>query len=161
MITIRGAEPRDVAAVLSLMRELAEHEGHLQYFVLDAETLHRFCFELPRRMELLVAEREGAIVGYATLLVQFSPWAAGEYLFLDDLYVSEDARGGGIGARLMRQVGAAALERGLEVRWHVEHENQAAQRFYRSLGAVLRDRLIAYWTVESIRTQARATVPSA
>jgi len=150
-ITIRTAQPADVTAVLTLMRELAEHEGHAHYFVLDAETLRRCCFDLPRRMELLVAEGEGAIVGYATLLTQFSPWGATEYLFLDDLYVSESARGHRIGSLLMREVGAMALERGLGVRWHVEHENQGAQRFYRAVGAELRDRLIAYWTVESIR----------
>lgn len=144
-VHIRSGEPGDVDPVLGLMRALAEHEGLSQYFTLTGEVLARCCFESPRRMELLVAEAEGRIVGYATLLVQFSPWMGRDYLFLDDLYVSDEVRGLGIGSRLMRRVGALAVERGVDVRWHVELGNQSAQKFYRALGAELKDKLIAYW----------------
>jgi ribosomal protein S18 acetylase RimI-like enzyme len=104
-------------------------------------------------MELIVAETEGEIVGYATCLLQFSPWMARDYLFLDDLYVRDGARGLGIGSRLLRHVGALALERGVGVRWHVEMENRSAQKLYRALGAELREKFIAYWTTEAIREQ--------
>lgn len=152
-VSIRSGEPRDVDAVLSLMRQLAEHEGLSQYFELTGEALHQACFAQPRRMELIVAETEGEIVGYATCLLQFSPWMGVDYLFLDDLYVRDDARGLGIGSRLMRQVGALALERGVGVRWHVEIENRSAQKLYRALGAELKEKLIAYWTTEAIQAQ--------
>ena len=150
-VSIRSGEPQDVNAVLSLMRQLAEHEGLGHYFVLDAAALDRCCFGANRRVELIVAVGEGRIVGYATCLLQFSPWMGRDYLFLDDLYVSGDARGSGVGSLLMRHVGALALERGLDVRWHVELENRSAQKFYRALGAELRDKLIAYWTPEAIQ----------
>ena len=152
-VSIRSGEPRDVDAVLSLMRQLAEHEGLSQYFELTGETLHQACFAQPRRMDLIVAETEGEIVGYATCLVQFSPWMGVDYLFLDDLYVRDEARGLGIGSRLMRQVGALALERSVGVRWHVEIENRSAQKLYRALGAELKEKLIAYWTTEAIQAQ--------
>ena len=158
-VRTRRAEPRDVEAVLALMRQLAEHEGLSQYFELTSDGLHRSCFELPRRIELIVAEAEGKVVGYATCLFQFSPWAGRDYIFLDDLYVSDEVRGLGIGTSLMRDVGALALERGTDVRWHVETENRSAQRFYRALGAEFRDKVIAYWTIESIRTQLKVTNP--
>jgi len=141
-----------VNAVLHLMRSLAEHEGHLQYFALDQESLRRFCFDIPRRMELLVAEDEGAIVGYASYMAQFSPWAMQDYLYLDDLYVSEAARARGVGSLLMRHLGTIALERGIGVRWHVESASQA-QNFYRSLGAELRERFSAYWSLDAIRAE--------
>jgi ribosomal protein S18 acetylase RimI-like enzyme len=152
-VTVRSAEPRDLDAVLQLMRQLAEHEGQVQYLLLTRDTLERACFGLPRRVELIVAETEGRIVGYASCMVQFSPWLDRDYLFLDDLYVSEDVRGSGIGSRLMREVGALALERGVGVRWHVELENRRAQKFYRALGAELQNKWIAYWSTESIRAQ--------
>ena len=158
-VSIRTGEPRDVDAVLSLMRQLAKHEGHSHFFELTSEALHQACFAQPRRMELLVAETEREIVGYATCLLQFSPWMAQDYLFLDDLYVRDEARGLGIGSRLMRQVGALALERGLGVRWHVEMENRSAQKLYRALGAVLREKFIAYWTTEAIRAQVDVADP--
>jgi len=140
-------------SVLSLMRQLAEHEGHGQFFELTSEALHQACFAPPRRIELVVAETEGEIVGYATSLLQFSPWMGRDYLFLDDLYVRDEVRGLGIGSRLMRHVGALALEHGVSVRWHVEIENRSAQRLYRALGAELREKLIAYWSTESILAQ--------
>jgi ribosomal protein S18 acetylase RimI-like enzyme len=158
-VRTRSAEPRDVEAVLALMRQLAEHEGLSRYFELTSEGLHRACFEPPRRIELIVAVVEGKVVGYATCLLQFSPWAGRDYLFLDDLYVSDEVRGLGIGSSLMRDVGALALERGVDVRWHVETENRSAQRFYRALGAEFRDKLIAYWQLESIRAQLDVTSP--
>jgi ribosomal protein S18 acetylase RimI-like enzyme len=152
-VSIRNGEPRDVDAVLSLIGQLAEHEGLSQYFELTSEALHQACFGQPRRMELIVAETKGEIVGYATCMLQFSPWMGRDYLFLDDLYIRDEARGLGIGSRLMRQVGALALERGVGVRWHVEMENRSAQKLYRALGAELREKLIAYWTTEAIREQ--------
>ena len=160
-VSIRSGEPRDVDAVLSLMRQLAEHEGHSQYFELTSEALHQACFAQPPRMELIVAETEGEIVGYATCMLQFSPWMGRDYLFLDDLYVRDEARGLGIGSRLLKQVGALALERGLGVRWHVEMENRSAQKLYRALGAELREKLIAYWTTEAIRAQIDVAGPPA
>lgn len=152
-VSIRSGEPRDVDVVLSLMRQLAEHEGLGQFFELTSEALSQSCFARPRRIELIVAETEGEIVGYATCMFQFSPWMGRDYMFVDDLYVRDELRGLGIGSRLMRHVGALALEHGVSVRWHVETENRSAQRFYRSLGAELRERVIAYWATESIRAQ--------
>lgn len=152
-VGIRSGEPKDVHAVLSLMRELAEHEGLSEFFELSSELLDQCCFGLPRRVELIVAEIEGRIVGYATCMLQFSPWMGRDYLFLDDLYVRDEVRSRGIGARLMKHVGALAVGHGVGVRWHVEVENQSAQKFYRALGAELRDRVIAYWSTESIRKQ--------
>jgi GNAT superfamily N-acetyltransferase len=148
-VHIRSGEPGDVDQVLRLMRALAEHEGLGEYFLLTAEVLARCCFEFPRRIELLVAEIEGRVVGYATLLVQFSPWMGRDYLFLDDLYVSDEVRGLGIGSRLMRHAGALAVARGVDMRWHVEVGNLSAQKFYRALGAELKDKRIAYWLPEA------------
>jgi GNAT superfamily N-acetyltransferase len=101
--------------------------------------LQRCCFEVPRRVELIVAELGDVIVGYAACMFQFSPWLGRDYLFVDDLYVSEEVRGKGVGSLLMQQVGRLALERGVGARWHVESDNRRAQKFYASLGAELRD----------------------
>jgi GNAT superfamily N-acetyltransferase len=155
-VSIRGGESKDVDEVLILMRSLAEHEGLSQFFELNSESLKQCCFGPDHRVELFVAEANSQIVGYATCMLQFSPWSGRDYLFLDDLYVREEGRGLGIGSRLMKQVGAFALERGIGVRWHVEAENRSAQRFYRELGAELKGKWVAYWEIESIRAQINA-----
>jgi len=38
------------------MRQLAEHEGHIQYFELTSDALKQGCFGQPRRIELIVAD---------------------------------------------------------------------------------------------------------
>lgn len=144
-VTIRKGEPQDIDAVWRLMGQLAEHEGLAQYFLITPAALHQACFGPSPRVELIVAEEDGEVVGYATCLIQFSPWMDRNYLFLDDLYVRDDMRGRGIGSLLLKHVGARARERGVDVRWHVEKDNHKAQKLYRALGAELREKLIAYW----------------
>ncbi len=155
-IEIRSASESDIPAVVALMRELAAHEGHTSFFKLTPEALREACLGSAPRVHVLVAASPDAVVGYAAYMFQFSPWIGRDYMFLDDLYVSEQARGAGIGARLMRRIAEIALERDVDVRWHVEMTNESAQRFYRSVGAVLRDRLIAYWTPDAMRAQLAA-----
>lgn len=75
-----------------------------------------------------------------------------EYLFIDDLYVAAAQRGKGTGKLLMQRIAAMALARDVDARWHVETVNRAAQEFYKSLGAELRDRYIAYWSREAMRS---------
>lgn len=148
---VRDAERKDLAAVLELMGELAEHEGVRQYLALTSESLADCCLREPKRFHVLVAAADDAVVGYATYLFHFSPWAAREYLYLDDLYVAESKRGSGIGALLMRRVAEIAIERDVDARWHVETVNRSAQEFYIALGAELRDRFVAYWPREAMR----------
>jgi len=152
-ISVRAAEPDDLRAVHLLMKDLASHEGLAPYFQLSEDALFEYCMGTSPRFHVLVAASGSRVIGYATYLFQFSPWAGREYLFLDDVYVAEEARGSGAGSRLMQQVAEIALQRDVEVRWHVQTENLPAQRFYRALGAELRDRWIAYWTQDAMRQQ--------
>jgi GNAT superfamily N-acetyltransferase len=149
-ITIRHALPSDADAVLALMRELSEHEELSEYFHLTRDALLRYCFDAPPRLEILVAVDGETIVGYATWMAQLSPWAGRDFMFLDDLYVTARMRGSGIGALLMKRIGEIAVQRDVEVRWHVQTENVAAQKFYQSMGAELRSRFVAYWMREAI-----------
>jgi GNAT superfamily N-acetyltransferase len=160
-VAVRHAVPADIEAVLVLMRELAEHEGLSGYFRLTKETLARYCFDAPARLEILVAVGEAGVIGYATYMAQLSPWAGREYLFVDDVYVAASQRGRGVGGLLMQRIGEVATEREMDVRWHVETENTSAQKFYEALGAELRSRFIAYWSQESIRSaRARGSAPA-
>jgi len=151
LITIRDAELKDVDAVLELMHRFAKSEGLLAYVETTHDSLIESCLREPKRFHLIVAAADEAVVGYATILFQFSPWLAREYLFIDDLYVAEAKRGMGIGSLLMKRVAAIALERNVDARWHVETANRSAQKFYSALGAELRDRFIAYWSREAMR----------
>lgn len=150
-IIIRDAELSDLATVLELMHALAEYEGLRPYVTLTYGALAACCLREPKRFHVIVAAEDEAVVGYATFLFQFAPWAAREYLFIDDVYVAETKRGMGIGSLLMQRIAAVAVERDVDARWHVQTANQHAQEFYKTLGAELRDRFIAYWPREAMR----------
>jgi ribosomal protein S18 acetylase RimI-like enzyme len=152
---VRDAERKDLAAVLALMAELADHEGVRQYLTLTPEALAECVLGEPKRFHVLVAAEDDAVAGYASYLFHFAPWAAREYLYLDDLYVAEPYRGRGVGALLMRRIAEIALERDVDARWHVELENRSAQNFYRGLGAELRARFTTYWLREAMRAHLR------
>ncbi|MFZ5707438.1 MAG: GNAT family N-acetyltransferase [Pseudomonadota bacterium] len=49
-------------------------------------------------------EREGAVVGIAVWFFNFSPWTGRHGIYLEDLYVDPQARGGGIARKLFEAV---------------------------------------------------------
>lgn len=85
---------------------------------------------------LLGARRDGRLVGYACLYWHFSSLEAVESVLMNDLYVTEDARGGGVGRALIEASAEVARERGAPfVEWATAPDNHTAQRLYDSTGA--------------------------
>jgi ribosomal protein S18 acetylase RimI-like enzyme len=73
--------------------------------------------------------------GVAQLRYRYGIWLAGTDCWLEDLYVSEQARGSGLGAALVRGAIERARERDCRrVELDVDRTNEAAQRLYRGLG---------------------------
>ena len=62
--------------------------------------------------EALLAFLDGEPAGMALFHPRFSTWLGQPRLFLEDLYVTEAARGHGVGRRLMARLAAIAIERG-------------------------------------------------
>jgi GNAT superfamily N-acetyltransferase len=85
---------------------------------------------------LLGARRDGRLLGYACLYWHFSSTEAVESVLMNDLYVSEEARGGGVGRALIEATAEVARERGVPfVEWSTAPDNHTAQRLYDSTGA--------------------------
>jgi GNAT superfamily N-acetyltransferase len=85
---------------------------------------------------LLGARREGKLLGYACLYWHFSSLEAVESVLMNDLYVSEEARGVGVGRALIEATAEVARERGASfVEWSTAPDNHTAQRLYDSTGA--------------------------
>jgi GNAT superfamily N-acetyltransferase len=85
---------------------------------------------------LLGARSEGGLVGYACLYWHFSSLQVEETVLMNDLFVIENRRGGGIGRALIETSAEVARERGAPyLEWSTAPDNKTAQRLYDSTGA--------------------------
>jgi GNAT superfamily N-acetyltransferase len=148
---IRPARPGDEGEILRLIRALAAYEREPDAVEATAEGLRAHLFADDPRVFAHVAEQDGRIVGIAVWFLNFSTWTGRHGIYLEDLFVDPDVRGGGIAAGLMRALAAEAVERGCaRLEWAVLDWNEPAIRFYRALGAEPQDE----WTVHRVRGEA-------
>ena len=74
---------------------------------------------------------EGRIVGIVHWIDHRSCWTAGDYCYLQDLFVEPGLRGGGVGRALIEAVCAAATARGCSrVHWLTHETNRDAMHLY-------------------------------
>jgi GNAT superfamily N-acetyltransferase len=133
--SIRRAERGDVGELLAMIRELAAYERLADRVVGDTDRLERSLFELGAA-EALIAEVDGAPVGYAIYFTTFSTFLCRPGLWCEDIFVRPPWRGEGIGRALFTAVAGVAAERGYErLDWVVLEWNEPAIDFYEGLGA--------------------------
>jgi GNAT superfamily N-acetyltransferase len=133
-IVIRSAGPEDVATLLQLIRELAEFEKLAHEVRASEADLLREGFGPTPRYEALLAEEDGHALGFALYFHNFSTFEGRSGLYLEDIFVRDEARGRGIGRKLMARLAAIAAERDCaRLDLSVLHWNPA-RRFYDRLG---------------------------
>ncbi|MFM9829509.1 MAG: N-acetyltransferase family protein [Sphingomonas sp.] len=136
MQTIRFATAADVPTILHLVRELAIYERALEKVVATEALLQEAMFAKTPAAEALIAEIDGAPVGLALFFHNFSTWTGWRGLYLEDLYVTPEARGRGMGKALLKRLAAIAVERGCaRFEWAVLTWNTPAIDLYRAMGA--------------------------
>jgi len=143
-ITIRPAIRADVPLVLEFIRALARYE-RLEHEVLATEAdLGEALFGERRHAEVVFACSGDEPVGFALFFHNFSTFRGRPGIYLEDLFVLPEARGRGIGKRLLAYLARTAVERRCaRLEWAVLDWNEPSIRFYRSLGAVPMDE----WTL--------------
>jgi GNAT superfamily N-acetyltransferase len=148
---IRPATPADVGTVLRLVRELAAFEREPDAVEATPDTLSAALFGAEPAAEAVIAELEGEPVGFALFFHNFSTWTGRRGLYLEDLYVTPQARGQGVGRALLRHLAGIAVERGCaRFEWSVLDWNAPAIAFYRAMGAVGMEE----WTVQRVSGEA-------
>lgn len=131
-ITIRFATAADVGLLLHFIRELAVFERAPEAVVATEADLLRHGFGPAPQFEAVLAFLDGEPAGAALFHSRFSTWLGRPGLYLEDLYVSEAARGHGIGRRLVARLAAIALDRGWgRIDFHVLDWNPARQFYER------------------------------
>lgn len=133
---VRDARPADVATIHTMIVELAEYERARDAVTGTPEMVHRALFGPAPVAEAVVAERDGAPIGFALFHGTFSTWEALPGIWLEDLYVRPDERRGGAGEALVRRVAEVTVARGgSRLTWAALHWNAPALGFYEKLGA--------------------------
>ncbi len=136
--TVRFATRDDVPAIVSLIREAADHEGHAHLATATPERLAQELFGDRAACECLVGEHDGETVAFALFFHNFSTFLCRKGLYLEDLFVRPAARGAGMGRLLLQRLARIAVERECgRFEWGVLEWNVAAQAFYRRMGATV------------------------
>lgn len=151
MTDIRPAAPADVATILNFVRELAAFEREPDAVAATEPMLAEALFGADPAAEAVIAERGGVPVGFALFFRNFSTWTGRPGLYLEDLYVTPSARGGGVGKALLIHLAGIARDRGwARFEWSVLDWNTPAVEFYRAMGA----RGMEEWTVQRVSGEA-------
>jgi GNAT superfamily N-acetyltransferase len=148
---IRPATASDTSTICQLIHGLAEYEQLSHEAILDENQFREHLFGPRPFAEVLLAEDEGEVVGFALFFHTYSTFLGKPGLYLEDLFVRPEQRRKGHGKALLRAVVRLALERGCgRLEWSVLNWNEPAIGFYRSLGAVP----LAGWTVYRLTGEA-------
>ena len=97
-LTIRPAAPADVAPILRFVRELAEFEREPDAVVATEAMLDDALFGAQPAAEAVIAEEDGAPVGFALFFHNFSTWTGGAGS-ISRICTSRPRRAGGAWAR--------------------------------------------------------------
>lgn len=139
---IRALSTADHLALAGLM---AEMQAHYNVPCPPPATIRAGLERLPLGVEILIAERAGALLGFASACAVYPGPGLASGFFLKELYVARAERGGGVGRALMRALAELALARGHErLDWTADAANPDLLRFYEGLGAIAQREKVFY-----------------
>lgn len=135
LVRVKRATAIDVPQLCELLSLLFAQEAD---FTPDVERQSRglqLILDQPETGRIFCAEREDRIVGMVSILFSVSTAEGGHVAWLEDMIVHPDARGSGIGERLLREAIADAKDAGcLRITLLTDLTNEGAMKFYSRSG---------------------------
>jgi GNAT superfamily N-acetyltransferase len=134
-VRVRPARPEESAILAETANNLNDHVGiHSRPFT--PERVRADGFGPQAAFTPLVAELDGAVVGYVFFSPGYNTDVAARSMWLHDIFVAPAARGRGVGHALMAAVAAETVRAGgVLLEWSVHTVNAGALEFYHRLGA--------------------------
>lgn len=131
MAIIREGRKEDLPKVLELIKELAVYEKAGDEVTNSVKQMEIDGFGPHPIYGLFVAEEEGMIVGISIYYYRYSTWK-GKRMYLEDIVVTENYRGKGIGKQLFEiTIQKGKNENCSGMVWQVLDWNEPAINFYK------------------------------
>lgn len=144
--------------MLRFIQELAEYERETDAVRTTEEQLGSALFGQRPHLFAHVVQTDTEVVGMAIWFLNYSTWEGTHGVYLEDLYVTPQARGSGAGRALLAALARVCAQRGYaRLELSVLDWNTPAIGFYRRLGAVG----MQEWTVQRITGAALADLAAA
>lgn len=132
---IRKAVKSDCPRIMELVTELAIYEKAPNEVTVSLDHFIESGFGQNPVWWAFVAEVNGIIQGFALYYIRYSTWK-GQRMYLEDILVTDEMRGKGIGKLLFDRLIIEAQEKKLNgIIWQVLEWNEPAINFYRKYNA--------------------------
>lgn len=141
---IRPANIGDSETIRQFILDLAIYEKAEHEMIATEQHIKDTLFGESPNAFALIAELDGIAVGFAVYFLSYSTWLGRYGIYLEDLYVTPQARGKGAGKALLRQLAKIAVTKDCgRLEWCVLDWNKPSIDFYEAMGAKPKDG----WTV--------------
>lgn len=135
-ILLEKAVKEDCEAIMKLVNELAVYEKAPDEVTVSMEHFIESGFGENPVWSAFVAKRNGIVIGFALYYIRYSTWK-GQRMYLEDLLVTEEMRGNGIGKLLLdKLIEECKLKKYNGLVWQVLDWNEPAINFYKKFDGV-------------------------
>jgi GNAT superfamily N-acetyltransferase len=139
---IRPVTEKDMNGLLLLIAEHATFEQEDYNPDHKLEGLKKALFGQPVKLHCWVVEQEGNLTGYVSFTFDYSTWGAGDFMYMDCLYLRETTRGHGIGSSIIKKLQQIAREHNcINIQWQTPTFNEPAIRFYHKNKATSKNKI--------------------
>lgn len=133
MITYRRATAIDVPSLRVMLQALSDHDGGT-YAVASEQSLRDHGFGIRPLFQAAIAEHDGAGVGMVIYYPDYSTHRGEAGVYVQDIYVSDAARGAGVGRGLLAFMLQTQAWDARYITLGASPDNATANRFYSRLG---------------------------
>ena len=134
-IIIRKATAADCPRLLELIQELADYEKAPNEVTVTLKHFTESGFGEKPVWWAFAAELDGVVQGFALYYIRYSTWK-GQRMYLEDILVTNEMRGKGLGKFLFDALIAEAKEKNFNgIVWQVLEWNEPAINFYKKYNA--------------------------
>lgn len=141
MVSIQFIQPTEINQLVKLCELHAIFEQSSYDSENKLDLLNQSIFKENPDFYCLVAKKDHLIVGYATYMKQYATWDASHYIYMDCLFIMDEARSLGIGEQLINRIKTEGYKLGCStIQWQTPDFNTRAIKFYKRIGATTKSK---------------------